>query len=60
MLTDLLWPATDRAVFIQWGVAAVFWTVVVGATWRIDRELRFFVWGLLMMNLSWFALRALH
>ncbi len=59
-LLDLLLPETDRAVAIQWIVMAVVWAVVIAVTWRRDRDIRHFVWGLAMLNLGWFAARTVH
>lgn len=59
-LLDLALPRTDRAVAIQWVVMGAFWTLVIVATWRKERDIRHFVWGLAMLNLAWFAARVVH
>ena len=53
-------PETDRIVLIQTIVMACFWAVVIPATWRIDKDIRTFVWGLAMLNVGWFAARTVH
>ncbi len=45
---------------IQWIVMAVVWSVMIALTWRRDRDIRHFVWGLAMLNLGWFAARTVH
>jgi hypothetical protein len=39
---------------------SAFWLVVIALTWRKDRDIRHFVWGLAMLNLAWFAARTIH
>lgn len=60
LLLDLALPETDRGVAIQWIVMACVWAVVIPLTWRQDRDIRHFVWGLAMLNLAWFAARTVH
>lgn len=60
LVLDLLLPPTDRAVAIQWMVMVPLWLFAVVATWRWARDPRHLVWGLITMNLAWFALRAAH
>lgn len=60
LLLDLVLPETDRAVAVQWLVMAGVWAVVIAATWRTERDIRHFVWGLAMMNLAWFSARTVH
>ena len=57
---DLLLPKTDRVVGIQWIVMSAFWFLVIALTWRKERDIRHFVWGLAMLNLAWFAARVIH
>lgn len=59
-LLDLFLPETDRIVLIQTIVMACFWAIVIPATWRIDKDIRTFVWGLAMLNVGWFAARTVH
>lgn len=60
LLLDLLLPATDRAVKIQWMVMTVVWLVVLWLTRRLNKDYRLFIYGLLAVNLGWFAVRAVH
>ena len=60
LLLDLALPETDRGVAIQWIVMAGVWAVVIPLTWRANRDIRHFVWGLAMMNLAWFSARTVH
>lgn len=57
---DLVLPETDRVVAIQWAVMAGVWAIVIPLTWRANRDIRHFVWGLAMMNLAWFSARTVH
>ena len=57
---DLALPETDRAVAIQWIVMACVWAVAIPLSWRLERDLRHFVWGLAMLNLAWFSARTVH
>ncbi|MGI9623536.1 MAG: hypothetical protein ACR2PK_11920 [Acidimicrobiales bacterium] len=59
-LLDIALPKTDRVVAIQTVVMAVFWAVLIALTWRKDRDIRHFVWGLAMLNAAWFAARTVH
>lgn len=59
-LLDLALPKTDRVVLIQTIVMACVWLIVIPATWRVNRDVRTFVWGLFMLNLGWFAARTVH
>lgn len=59
-LRDLALPKTDRMVTIQWIVMAIFWIGPLLWARGQDRDIRHFVWGLAMMNLAWFAFRAVH
>jgi hypothetical protein len=59
-LVDLLLPASDGAVAVQWAVMVPFWIVVLTATRRRSRDIRTFVLGLAMANLAWFAARTIH
>lgn len=60
LLLDVFLPETDRTVAIQTVVMGVFWTVVIARTWRKERDIRHFVWGLAMLNVAWFAARTIH
>lgn len=57
---DIVLPKTDRVVFIQWIVAAIFWPPVLWLTRKLDRDIRHFIYGLAMMNLALFAARTVH
>lgn len=59
-LVDLLLPATDRAVAIQWAVMVPFWILALVAVRGRDRDIRTFVVGLAVINLAWFAARTVH
>lgn len=59
-LLDVFLPKTDRIVLIQTIVMAGFWAIVIPLTWRKDRDIRHFVWGLAMLNVAWFAARTIH
>ena len=59
-LLDLLLPATDRAVAIQWSIMIPFWVVALVAVRRQNRDVRTFVLGLAIINLAWFAARTIH
>jgi len=60
LLLDFLLPETDRGVLIQWIVIGPVWIValVVSRSWR--REHRVFVFGLVLVNFAWFAVRTAH
>lgn len=60
LLLDLALPETDRGVFIQWAIAAVFWTVVVFATRKVNKDVRLFLYGIAMLNVAWFGFRTIH
>ena len=57
---DILLPKTDRMVFIQWIVMAMFWAITFVATRGWSKDTRTFVYGLAMLNLAWFAARTVH
>lgn len=59
-LLDVMLPKTDRIVAIQWIVMALVWAVVIPLTWRQERDIRHFVWGMAMLNLAWFSARVVH
>ena len=59
-LLDLLLPKTDQGVFIQWGVAALVWPVVLFFARNASKDVRTFVIGLAVLNLAWFAARTVH
>jgi hypothetical protein len=59
-LLDFLLPETDRGVFIQWIVMGVVWIVALVASRGWRREYRLFVFGLVMINFAWFAVRTAH
>lgn len=60
LLLDLALPETDRGVFIQWIVMAIFWPVVLFAARRASKDVRTFLIGLAVLNLAWFAARTIH
>ncbi len=60
MIVDLLLPRTDAGVAVQWAIMVPVWIVSIIATRRWPRDFRHFVYGLIMMNLAWFAIRAVH
>ena len=57
---DILLPRTDAGVLFQWIVMIPIWLFAVFRTRKWDRDYRHFVYGLIMMNLAWFAIRAVH
>ncbi len=59
-LRDILLPRTDEAVFLQWIIMIPVWLIAVVRTRKWARDYRHFVWGLIMVNLAWFAIRAAH
>ena len=59
-LLDILLPETDRIVLVQTIVMTCFWAVVIALTWRSERDIRHFAWGLAMLNVAWFAARTVH
>ncbi|MFV2038950.1 MAG: hypothetical protein ACC660_01770 [Acidimicrobiales bacterium] len=59
-ILDVMLPKTDQIVAIQWIVMAVVWAVVIPLTWRRERDIRHFVWGLAILNLAWFSIRIVH
>lgn len=59
-LLDIILPKTDRIVAIQWIVMASVWAIVIPLTWRKERDIRHFVWGMAMLNLAWFSVRVVH
>lgn len=60
MIVDLLLPRTDAGVAVQWAVMVPVWILAIVATRNWQRDFRHFVWGLIMINLAWFAIRAVH
>lgn len=60
LILDLLLPATDEAVRVQWVVMAFVWAAILVATRKLSKDYRLLVYGLLTVNLAWFALRAVH
>lgn len=60
LLLDLVLPETDRGVAIQWLVMMPVWLAAVVLVRRQPREVKQFVWGLVMLNLGWFAARSIH
>lgn len=59
-LLDLALPRTDRVVFIQWIVMAIFWAAVFIGTRNRNKDIRQFLIGIAMLNLAWFAFRTVH
>jgi hypothetical protein len=59
-LLDLVLPKTDRTVYIQWVVAAVFWATTIFAARNWHKEGRTFVLGLAIITFAWFAARTVH
>ena len=59
-LFQLLLPATDRAVAIQWSIMAPLWVIALWWSRRLDKDQRHFVTGLVIANLAWFAARTVH
>jgi len=57
---NVLLPSTDRVVFIQWAVCALFWPLPLYWASRQERDKKHFIYGLAMTNLAWFALRTVH
>jgi hypothetical protein len=60
LLKELLLPRTDAGVAVQWAVMVPFWLLVLWSTRRRPKDYRIFIAGLAMMNLAWFAVRAVH
>ena len=59
-LLDLALPKTDRAVFIQVGIAVLFWGLALIAVRHRRKELRQLILGLAIMTMAWFAFRTIH
>ena len=59
-LTGLALPKTDAMVFVQWAVMVPMWLIVFVVTRKRSKDARLFIYGLAMLNLAWFALRAVH
>ena len=59
-LLDLFLPPTDRIVAIQWAIAIPLWIAAVFGARNASRDVKHFVWGICMMNLAWFTIRAAH
>lgn len=57
---DLALPATDRAVAIQWIVMGIVWVAALVSVRRKERDIQHFVLGLVVINLAWFSVRAVH
>lgn len=59
LISDLLHPRTDQAVFIQLGVIVSAWLV---SAWfaRRNRDVLHFVTGLALIALAWRGLSATH
>jgi len=57
---NVLLPSTDRVVFIQWAVCALFWPLPLWWASRQERDKKHFIYGLAMANLAWFAIRTVH
>lgn len=60
LLLDIALPETDRMVAIQWAVMGPIWLFVTGLSWKYEKDIRHFIWGLVMANLAWFSFRTLH
>lgn len=59
-VNDILLPRTDAGVLFQWIVMIPIWIFAVIRTRKWPRDYRHFVYGLIMVNLAWFAIRAAH
>ncbi len=59
MISELLNPTTDRAVFMQVAVILTTW-LVVGVAVRRNRDVLHLVSGIALMALAWRGLRAVH
>ena len=59
VITEIVTPSTDRAVFIQVVIVVVAW-VVSAALLRRNRDLFHFVTGIALMILAWRGIRATH
>lgn len=57
---DIVLPKTDRIVAIQWAVMGPIWLLAIGISWQTERDIRHFIWGLCMINFSWFMARMIH
>ncbi len=60
VVKDILLPRTDAGVLFQWLFMFPIWTFALIKSWKWPRDYRHFVWGLIMVNLAWFAIRAVH
>jgi len=60
LLLDIALPETDRVVAIQWAIMGPIWLFVVGLSWQYDKDIRHFLWGLVIANLAWFSFRTVH
>ncbi len=60
ILLDLVLPKTDRIVAIQWAIMAPLWVVGLWISRRWSKDLRQFVWGLVLLNAGWFMARMVH
>lgn len=57
---DLALPETDRTVAIQWAVMGPLWLLAIAFSWRYERDVRHFVWGVCLLNFAWFLARMIH
>jgi len=36
------------------------WLFVIGLSWQYERDIRHFMWGIVVANLAWFLFRMVH
>ena len=60
LIVDLLFPRTDRVVFIEVLVVVPLLVLLVWATWSKGKDVSLFTIGLLVFTISFFAARTLH
>ena len=60
LIVDLLFPRTDRVVFVEVLVVVPLLVLLVWATWSKGKDVRLFTIGLLVFTISFFAARTLH
>ncbi len=57
---DIVLPKTDRTVGIQWAVLGPIWLLLLGYSWTQDRDIKHFIWGIVVITFAWFLARMIH
>ena len=57
---DIVLPRTDFVVAVQWAVMGPIWLFLLALSWQYERDIRHFLWGIVISNLAWFLFRMVH